>query len=106
MDPQHWFSVCVRMSVPETIFLLDFVRPDFLMFRTIAKGLILWDTVLPTVDWVESHVPAAMLRHCLVRPPDVAAPGGLQHLDYETLNQAGLAIKNPPKKKKPSKKTH
>ena len=81
-------NIAAWMAAPETIFLLDFVRPDFLMLRTLAKGLILWDSVLPTVEWVESHVPASMLAHCLVRPPDLPAVGGLQHLDYETLNQA------------------
>lgn len=75
------------MAVPETIFLLDFVRPDFLMMRTLARGLILWESVEPSLEWVESHVPPSMLAHCLVRPPDVPV-AGLQHLDYETLNQA------------------
>jgi len=80
-------SIASWMAAPETIFLLDFVRPDFLMFRTLAKGLILWESIEPSVGWIESHVPASMLPHCLVRPPDEPAPG-LENLDYETLNQA------------------
>jgi anaphase-promoting complex subunit 1 len=75
------------MAAPETIFLLDFVRPDFLMLRTVARGLILWHSVMPSIDWVESHVPAGMRAHCLVRPPDVPV-AGVGRLDYETLNQA------------------
>ena len=75
------------MSVPETSFLLEFVRPDFLMLRTIGKGLILWDSVLPTLEWVEGHVPVDIRPHCLVRPPDNPPPG-LENLDYETINQA------------------
>jgi hypothetical protein len=31
------------MEAPDTQFLLEFVRPDFLMLRVIARGLILWD---------------------------------------------------------------
>ena len=75
------------MSVPETAFLLEFVRPDFLMLRIISLGLIMWDSVQPSQEWVESHVPAEIRPHCLVRPPDNPPPG-LENLDYETINQA------------------
>ena len=69
------------------MFLLDFVRPDFLMLRTLAKGLILWNKIHPSVEWMESHVPANIVGHCLVRPPDHPEPG-MENLDYETINQA------------------
>ena len=75
------------MAVPETSFLLEFVRPDFLMLRTIGRGLILWDSVIPSLDWVEAHIPTDIRPHCLVRPPDNPPPG-LENLDYETINQA------------------
>jgi len=80
-------NIASWLTAPNTIFLLDFVRPDFLMLRTLAKGLILWDDIQATVAWIESHVPSGMLPHCLVRPPDNPTPG-LENLDYETLNQA------------------
>jgi anaphase-promoting complex subunit 1 len=54
------------------------------MLRTLAKGLILWDQILPTSDWIQSHVPAMMKPHCLVRPAENAATNGI---DYETINQ-------------------
>ena len=80
-------SIANWMSVPESSFLLEFVRPDFLMLRTISKGLITWDSVMPSVEWIESHVPLDIRPHCLVRPPD-SPPPGLENLDYETINQA------------------
>jgi anaphase-promoting complex subunit 1 len=46
-----WLTAC------DTQFLLDFVRPDFLMLRIIARGLVLWDCIQPTVEWVEANVP-------------------------------------------------
>ena len=49
-------NIAAWMNAPDTMFLLDFVRPDFLMLRTLAKGLILWDRILPSVEWVESQV--------------------------------------------------
>ncbi len=36
-------NIAAWLAAPETIFLLDFVRPDFLMLRTLARGLVLWD---------------------------------------------------------------
>ena len=80
-------AIASWMDAPETSFLLEFVRPDFLLLRTLAKGLILWDSVSPSLSWVESHVPAAILPYCLVRPPDTPPPGQ-ENLDYETINQA------------------
>jgi len=80
-------SIASWMSAPETSFLLEFVRPDFLMLRTVAKGLILWDSITPSMSWLESHVPPSILPYCLVRPPDDPPPGQ-EHLDYETINQA------------------
>ena len=75
-------SIANWMLVPETSFLLEFVRPDFLMLRTIARGLIMWESVVPSMTWVEEHVPPDIRPHCLVSPPDNS------NLDYETINQA------------------
>merc|ERR1712142_607433 len=80
-------SIASWMAAPETSFLLEFVRPDLLMLRTIAKGLILWDSITPSISWIESHVPSSILPFCLKRPPDNPPPGQ-EHLDYETINQA------------------
>ena len=77
--------VATWLEVPDSRFLLEFVRPDFLMLRTLAKGLILWDAIIPDLEWIESHVPASMRPHCLVRPSENAATNGI---DYETINQA------------------
>lgn len=80
-------AIASWMDAPETSFLLEFVRPDFLLLRTLAKGLILWDTVTPSLAWVEAHVPLTILPFCLARPPDTPPPGS-QRMDYETINQA------------------
>lgn len=56
------------LEAPDSRFLLEFVRPDFLMLRTLARGLIMWDTIIPSLEWLESHVPPSMRPHCLVRP--------------------------------------
>ena len=81
-------QIAAWMNAPESQFLLKFVRPDFLMLRTLAKGLILWDDVCPSREWIDSHVPAAILRYCLVRPEDSPLTS---NIDYETINQVSVA---------------
>lgn len=55
-------SIAAQLAVPDTLILLDYVRPDLLMVRTLAKNLVLWDSVIPTVEWVEEvEVPAQLM---------------------------------------------
>lgn len=37
--------------------MLEYVRPDFLSLRVIAKALILWDDVQPTKQWIQAQLP-------------------------------------------------
>jgi len=50
-------SASAKLAVPTTRFLLESIRPDFLLFRTWAQCLVMWDTVQPTVDWVLNLIP-------------------------------------------------
>lgn len=74
-------AVADWMKAPDTQYLLDFVRPDFLLLRIIARSLILWDDILPTSEWVESNLPATIRPYCLVKP----RPGMPDSVDYETM---------------------
>lgn len=59
-------AVANWMKPPETSYLLDMVRPDLLLLRIIARGLILWHDIEPTDEWLFGHFPAALafdLRH-------------------------------------------
>ncbi|XP_045597695.1 anaphase-promoting complex subunit 1 isoform X2 [Procambarus clarkii] len=71
------------MVAPSTPYLLDQVRPDFLLLRTVALGLIMWDSVMPTSQWIESHVPLTVLTH-VHRGGNQSTPG----IDYESMHQA------------------
>ncbi|CAL1295257.1 unnamed protein product [Larinioides sclopetarius] len=75
-------AIAEWMTAPDTQFLLDMVRPDFLLLRTISKGLILWSSIHPSMKWVESHLPEIVSKHAFQR--------GITHadVDYETMSQA------------------
>ncbi|XP_032663807.1 anaphase-promoting complex subunit 1 isoform X2 [Odontomachus brunneus] len=77
-------AVAEWMQAPDTEYLLEFVRPDFLLLRVLAKSLILWEDIQPTKSWVSSHVPHIVYKYRLQKP----APEATQDVDLETINQA------------------
>lgn len=69
-------SIAAQLAVPDTLILLDAVRPDILLVRTLATNLVLWHSVEPTVAWIEdAQVPAQLLEayRALERAPHGAA---------------------------------
>ncbi|CAK1542886.1 unnamed protein product [Leptosia nina] len=74
-------AVAEWLQPPTTAYMLDFVRPDLLMLRIIARGLVLWDSIEPTEEWVENQVPATIKPYCFVKPTE-------ENIDYEAMNQA------------------
>ncbi|KAK1947896.1 Anaphase-promoting complex subunit 1 [Phytophthora citrophthora] len=56
-------AVAAQLAVPDTLVLLDYVRPDILLIRTLAKNLVMWNAISPTTDWIEQdQVPAQLLQ--------------------------------------------
>eukprot|EP01018_Ginkgo_biloba_P012111 Gb_37425 [translate_table: standard] len=49
--------VASRLSVPDTNYDLQFVRPDFILLRVIARNMILWDRIYPSEKWIEDQIP-------------------------------------------------
>jgi anaphase-promoting complex subunit 1 len=50
--------VARKIDVPDTLLQFDYVRPDILLLRTVAKNLILWSEVDPTFEWIENSLPS------------------------------------------------
>ena len=77
-------AVAEWMAAPNTQYLLDFVRPDLLMLRILAKSLILWDSIEPSKTWVSSHVPEIVATYKLQKPNS----GIIDPVDLETIKYA------------------
>jgi anaphase-promoting complex subunit 1 len=59
--------VARKIDVPSSILQFDYVRPDILLLRTVAKNLILWREIDPSFAWISSSLPKAYrVRHKLV----------------------------------------
>ncbi len=48
------------MAPPQTPHELDTLRPDVLFAHVLARSLILWDTIEPTRQWIETALPEWM----------------------------------------------
>lgn len=58
-------EVASRFSLPDSIYALDFVRPEVLTLRCLSRGLVLWDRVQPTAKWLDDSLPQVMDRMAL-----------------------------------------
>ncbi|KAI0128992.1 hypothetical protein BJ170DRAFT_654145 [Xylariales sp. AK1849] len=85
--------VARKIDVPDAMLQFDYIRPDILLLRTVAKHLILWSEIKPTHHWIRKNLPARY--HSRVNPPtqpfDNAIRGQLNstHLPFLTI-LAGL----------------
>lgn len=61
--------VARKVDVPDSVLQFTYVRPDVLLLRTLAKNLIMWSQVEPTVEWIRSSLPKEYRwRHMLQGP--------------------------------------
>lgn len=63
-------AVANWMRPPETSYLLDLVRPDLLLLRSIARGLIMWSDVRADDAWLWAQFPEALRFDAAVGPVD------------------------------------
>jgi len=45
------------LTIPDTILELNSIQPTFLLIRTIARALILFDQIQPSSEWIQKQVP-------------------------------------------------
>ena len=82
-------SVAARLALPDTHFLLDYVRPDLLMLRVIARSLILWDDVRPTSEWIDDQIPGMVKRafgRMIAKAENMAGFAGLANFANMRMN--------------------
>uniref|UniRef100_A0A8C4EHU5 Anaphase-promoting complex subunit 1 n=1 Tax=Dicentrarchus labrax TaxID=13489 RepID=A0A8C4EHU5_DICLA len=60
-------SIADWLKPPDTWFLLDFIKPEFLLLRTLARCIIMWDEILPNTEWVKTSVVAFIMFSTLSR---------------------------------------
>lgn len=58
----------------------------------LARGLIMWNYILPTKDWIEQFVPQSIQRYCLVKPKPGMANPDLETIKYDIKTLAHKSI--------------
>ncbi|KAL8849822.1 MAG: hypothetical protein Q9221_005238 [Calogaya cf. arnoldii] len=76
-----------KIDVPDTIHQFDYVRPDILLLRTVARHLIMWDHIRPDAAWMHKNIPLAFQSR---RKLDARSIGS-QDLPYLNI-LAGLSL--------------
>ena len=56
-------DIAKLFAVPKTEYQLDQIRYDFILHLVLAKGLVLWDDILPTEQWIRSMLPPLMTNN-------------------------------------------
>jgi len=70
-------SVAEKLDIPRTKQLIDYLRPDILMLRCLAKNMIMWESIGQTTDWVEEQIPSCI--------SEMFSLDDIDFLDSETL---------------------
>lgn len=52
--------VADRIRIPENFYQLDRTRPDLVFLQVLARSLILWDEISPTLEWVKQCLPSIL----------------------------------------------
>lgn len=63
--------VADRLRVPQSRHSLDFVRPDIYLLRVLSLGLIMWSTIAPDMDFIQSLLPADLQGRCTLSGVEV-----------------------------------
>ncbi|XP_031572163.1 anaphase-promoting complex subunit 1-like [Actinia tenebrosa] len=84
-------AIASWLSAPDTQFLLDSVRPDFLLLRLLSRGLIMWDSIVPSMEWVDTHIPAIVKNYAFCSNIEAQKLEKLD-IDLQTLSQANANI--------------
>ncbi|KAI1305134.1 hypothetical protein F5Y03DRAFT_356601 [Xylaria venustula] len=88
--------VARKIDVPDAALQFDYIRPDILLLRTVAKHLILWSEMEPSHEWIRKNLPRRY--HHRVQTPTAQSfdhesrgPLNSTHLPFLTI-LAGLCF--------------
>ncbi|KAJ2964310.1 hypothetical protein NQZ79_g837 [Umbelopsis isabellina] len=83
--------VAEKIGLPDTLPMLDYIRPDFLLLRVLSRNLIMWSQIKPSENWINDQLPEfikSALNEQVVQSDEYWA----SHCDMEVLQQAACNI--------------
>ncbi|TGZ64196.1 hypothetical protein CRM22_006503 [Opisthorchis felineus] len=79
------------LVAPSSLTQLEVIRPDLLLFRALAHGLVNWHSVVPTNEWIRSFCPPVLLD----RLSRLSHSASNQSLHNSTLNDVAEVPTDP-----------
>lgn len=70
-------AIASKLQIPASEQLLDYVRPDLLLLRCLAKNIIMWAHIGKTTHWVEAEIPEVLRKKYVI--------SNIQTLDSEQV---------------------
>lgn len=88
-------DVADMLTIPDSVATLNHIQPNFLLMRTIARNLIMWNTIKPTRDWLLKQVPEPIMRIMETRLPYQTVDDAIELAYYHITSGAvfSLALK-------------
>jgi len=73
------------LTIPDTVLALNRIQPSFLLMRTLARSLIMWNAIAPTTEWLTAQVPRSIAKAMEVRFQGKAVDDALELAYYNIL---------------------
>lgn len=56
-------GIAAKFVIPDTRYLVDHIRPDFIFMRALGRNLILWDAIQPSEAWLLGQLPPLLRQY-------------------------------------------
>jgi anaphase-promoting complex subunit 1 len=80
------------LTIPDTVLGLNRIQPSFLLMRTVARALIMWNSIAPTNDWLQTQLPNTIANAVEARWQGKAADDAFELAYYNILAGCCFAI--------------
>lgn len=80
------------MTIPDTVATLNLIQPNFLLVRTIARNLIMWENIRPTQKWLVDQIPKSIMDAMEKREPFTAVDDAIELAYYHITSGAVFAL--------------
>ncbi|KAI0769381.1 hypothetical protein BD413DRAFT_557879 [Trametes elegans] len=80
------------LTIPETLEGLNSIQPHFLTARIIARLLIMWDTIQPTLQWVTDQLPQVVKEAMDARSKGIRPDDAFELAYYNIVAGACFAL--------------
>jgi anaphase-promoting complex subunit 1 len=77
------------MTIPDSVASLNLIQPNFLLVRTIARNLIMWDDIKPTQKWLVDQIPKSIMEMMEKRETSQVVDDAIE-LAYYHINSGSI----------------